>query len=46
MSDILKFIQIIIFSLLIFPSFYMLIREPFIKYRKYKKLTIKRVNKK
>lgn len=37
MSDILKFIQIIIFSLLIFPSFYMLIREPFIKYRKYKK---------
>ena len=37
MINALKFIQIIIFLLLIFPSFYILIREPFMKYKKYRK---------
>lgn len=37
MINVLKTIQIVMFSLLIFPAFYLLIREPFIKYKKYRK---------
>lgn len=37
MINVLKSIQIILFSLLIFPAFYMFIREPFIKYKKHRK---------
>lgn len=37
MISILKIIQIVMFSLLIFPTFYIFIREPFIKYKKYRK---------
>lgn len=40
MINLLKIFQIIIFSLLIFPSIYIFIREPFIKYKKYKNIRL------
>lgn len=37
MLNVLKTIQIILFAILIIPSFYLIIREPFIKFKKYRK---------
>ena len=37
MLNVLKTIQIILFAILIIPSLYLIIREPFIKFKKYRK---------